>query len=158
MLYLIVLHSFIFLFAIFISELIFISLYFITIYITQGLSHCPTTHCALCKGLTLNQYRCQGCDTAIRWFCSLGDYEVNQSKGHGAHYWCLAGYTSKGPGAASLLPRKCGTTSMTAASSSSGQKQGSATAKKKSSPPTSATQKCGSATAKKKSSSPTSAT
>jgi hypothetical protein len=34
-------------------------------------------------------YRCCGCDKAIHWFCSEGDKEINEGKGHGAHYHCV---------------------------------------------------------------------
>jgi hypothetical protein len=104
----------------------------------------PTTRYAKCNFPMSTQYRCQGCDIQIHWFCSLGYPELNESKGHGAHYWCEACYTTTGPGAPSLkkktatsLKKKSSphhqkdglTTSMTGASSSFGQKQGLATLK-----------------------------
>ena len=39
-------------------------------------------------------YRCCGCDKAIHWFCSEGDKEINEGKGHGAHYYCAGCYSS----------------------------------------------------------------
>jgi hypothetical protein len=43
--------------------------------------------CAKCRGLMNRDYRCSGCDASIHWFCSEGDVDENEMKGHGAHYW-----------------------------------------------------------------------
>jgi len=50
--------------------------------------------CVKCHGLMTLDYCCSGCRQAIHWFCSEGDKDSNESKGHGAHYWC-AGCSKK---------------------------------------------------------------
>jgi hypothetical protein len=52
-------------------------------------------HCAKCKNpMSCDylchgcDYLCHGCDNPIHWFCSEGDEEENEGKGHGKHYWC----------------------------------------------------------------------
>ena len=45
-------------------------------------------HCAKCKNRMSRDYLCKGCDNPIHWFCSEGDEEENEGKGHGKHYWC----------------------------------------------------------------------
>jgi hypothetical protein len=53
-------------------------------------------------------YLCAGCDRSIHWFCAKGDSEVNETKGHGAHYWCADCYQTKGPGAGNCRQPKPG--------------------------------------------------
>jgi hypothetical protein len=44
--------------------------------------------CIKCLGVMSRDYLCIGCNSAIHWFCTEGNSEVNESKGHGHHYWC----------------------------------------------------------------------
>jgi hypothetical protein len=58
--------------------------------------------------MTQHDYHCIGCKKAVHWFCFEGDPAVNETLGHGAHYWCNSCYGSKLPpslpGAAKSLP------------------------------------------------------
>jgi len=58
----------------------------------------PIALCAKCSKLMTRDYRCAGCDKSIHWFCSEGDSNENESKGHGAHYWCSPCYSSQKQG------------------------------------------------------------
>jgi hypothetical protein len=65
--------------------------------------------CAKCGNLmTQRNYHCIGCKKAVHWFCFAGDPAVNETLGHGAHYWCNSCYGSKRPpslpGAAKSFP------------------------------------------------------
>jgi hypothetical protein len=44
--------------------------------------------CTKCKNRMSRDYLCQGCEKPIHWFCSEGDKEENEGKGHGKYYWC----------------------------------------------------------------------
>ena len=41
--------------------------------------------CVKCHGPMTLDYCCSGCKKAIHWFCSEGNKELNESKGHSAH-------------------------------------------------------------------------
>jgi hypothetical protein len=56
--------------------------------------------CAGCNLYMNRDYRCSGCDRSIHWFCSEGDFEENERKGHGAHFNCLACWRGLTPPAA----------------------------------------------------------
>jgi len=58
----------------------------------------PIALCAKCSKLMTRDYRCAGCDKSIHWFCSEGDSNESESKGHGAHYWCSPCYSSQKQG------------------------------------------------------------
>jgi hypothetical protein len=58
----------------------------------------PIALCAKCSKLMTHDYHCAGCDKSIHWFCSEGDSNENESKGHGAHYWCSPCYSSQKQG------------------------------------------------------------
>jgi hypothetical protein len=47
--------------------------------------------CVKCKHRMSPDYLCkgEGCGRSIHWFCSEGNAEENEQKGHGKHYWCL---------------------------------------------------------------------
>jgi hypothetical protein len=51
-------------------------------------------NCVCCNGLITLDYRCCGCDKAIHWFYYEGDKEINEGKGHSAHYYCAGCYSS----------------------------------------------------------------
>jgi hypothetical protein len=48
--------------------------------------------CIKCLGVMSPDYLCIGCNSNIHWFCAEGNSEVNESKGHGRHYWCSRCY------------------------------------------------------------------
>ena len=67
-----------------------------------GVTNAGLAPCAKCRGLMNRDYRCSGCDASIHWFCSEGDADENETKGHGAHYWCKACYSNKRTASSSI--------------------------------------------------------